>query len=240
MPIRILEYGLAPDSAGAGRHRGGLSTTMLFQVFAPHTVAHGAQPRPHGLHAVGDRGWCGGPSPPFIRNPGTTCEVDLGNTDVVTVEPGDIIRITAAGGGGWGPAHERDPRAVMADVRGGFVTVAGAACDYGVVIRNGAIDEGATAARRRAMAAGAGNEFFGHSPGRVAFEKVWTPQLYDRLMDLLWRVPVNWRFLVKHRLFAAVAALDTDNVDPDALDGALATLIDEHPQLREWVAADRT
>ena len=190
---------------------------------------------------MGNRGRRGGQVVRFTRNPGTAGEVDLGNTDVVTVEPGDIIRITAAGGGGWGPPRERDPRAVMADVRGGFVTVEGAARDYGVVIRDGMIDEDATAERRRAMAAAAGNEFFGHSPGRVTFEKVWTRQLYDRLTDLLWSVPVNWRFFVKHRLFAAVEALDTDDVDPDTLDDALAALIEEHPQLREWRApADRS
>ena len=49
VPIRILEYGLAPDSAGAGRHRGGLSTTMLFQQGAPHRLGirnHGKDPGP--------------------------------------------------------------------------------------------------------------------------------------------------------------------------------------------------
>ena len=213
---------------------------MLCQVFAPHTVLTARNRDRMVFTPWGISGGAAGKSSRFIRNPGTAREVDLGNTDVVTVEPGDIIRITAAGGGGWGPARERDPRAVMADVRGGFVTVEGAARDYGVVICDGAIDEGATAARRRAMAAGADNEFFGHSPGRVAFERVWTPRLYDRLTDLLWRVPVNWRFFVKHRLFDAVEALDAVEIDPDALDGAFAALIDEHPQLGEWVGADRT
>ena len=237
VPIRILEYGLAPDSAGAGKHRGGLSTTMLFQVFAPHTVLTARNRDRMVFTPWGVAGGAAGKSSEFVLNPGTPGEVDLGNTDVVTVEPGDIIRVTAAGGGGWGPAHEREPGVVLADVEGGFVTVGGAERDYGVAVRDGAIDEAATARRRRAMATGAGNEFFGHSPGRVAFEKVWTRPLYDRLTDLLRRVPVNWRFFVKHRLFAAVEARGADDVDPDTLDDALAALLDEHPQLRERVEA---
>ena len=235
VPIRILEYGLAPDSGGAGQNRGGLSTTMLFQVFAPQTVLTARNRDRMVFTPWGIAGGAAGKPSRFFRNPGTAAEEDLGNKDVVTVDPGDIIRITAAGGGGWGPAHERDPQAVLADVRGGFVTVRGAERDYGVVIREDKIDEDATAGRRRAMKARAGNEFFGHSPGRIAFEQVWTRQLYDRLTDLLWRVPVTWRFFVKHRLFAAVAALDSDDVDPATLDDALAALIEEHPQLREWV-----
>ena len=37
VPIRFLRYGLAPDTGGAGRWRGGLATQMEFQVFAPNT-----------------------------------------------------------------------------------------------------------------------------------------------------------------------------------------------------------
>ena len=37
VPIRILRYGLARDSAGAGRYRGGLATELEFEVFAPNT-----------------------------------------------------------------------------------------------------------------------------------------------------------------------------------------------------------
>ena len=235
VPIRILEYGLAPDSGGAGKHRGGLATSMLFQVFAPHTVLTARNRDRMAFTPWGIAGGAAGKPSRFIRNPGTAEEVDLGNTDVVTVEPGDVIRIEAAGGGGWGPAHERDPRAVLADVVGGFVTVDGAARDYGVVVRDGAVDERATAGRRRAMAARADDGFFGHGPDRVAFEKVWTRPLYDRLTDLLRRVPVDWRFFVKHRLFAAVEARGDGDVRPDALDDALSALLDEHPQLRERV-----
>ncbi len=38
VPVKILAYGLATDSGGTGRYRGGTGTTLLFQVFSPNTV----------------------------------------------------------------------------------------------------------------------------------------------------------------------------------------------------------
>jgi N-methylhydantoinase B len=48
--------------------------------------------------------------------------------------PGAILRYVNAGGGGWGDPLQRDPEAVKRDVRDGYVTLEGAARDYGVVI----------------------------------------------------------------------------------------------------------
>ena len=71
----------------------------------------------------------------FWRNAGLPNEVNLGNTDVVALDPGDIIYVTSGGGGGWGDPWERAPQAVLDDVRQGKVSVETAARDYGVVIR---------------------------------------------------------------------------------------------------------
>ena len=48
--------------------------------------------------------------------------------------PGAILRYVNAGGGGWGDPLQRDPEAVKRDVRDGYVSLEGAARDYGVVI----------------------------------------------------------------------------------------------------------
>ena len=55
------------------------------------------------------------------------------------------------GGGGYGDPLSRDPLRVLDDVRQGYVTVAAAEKDYGVVIdaENMIIDAAATEARRR-------------------------------------------------------------------------------------------
>lgn len=239
VPIKILEYGLAPDSGGPGLYRGGLSTTMKFQVFAPHTVLTARNRDRMKFTPWGIAGGSAGKSSLFIQNPDSKAPINLGNTDVVTVEPGDVIRITAAGGGGWGASYERDPATVLADVLGGFVSVEGAEKDYGVVIQDNAIDQAATEHCRRQMANCASNDFFGHSPGRIEFEKVWTLDLYEKLTELLWQVPVNWRYFVKHRLFATIEALQATDVSPQSLQFALDDLLSEHPQLRERVEKER-
>ena len=66
-------------------------------------------------------GRAGGPSG-FILNPGTNREVDLGNTDILTVGPGDVIHVACGGAGGWGDPLERAPDAVLLDWRRGWVT----------------------------------------------------------------------------------------------------------------------
>lgn len=72
--------------------------------------------------------------------------------------PGSVLRCLTNGGGGWGTPFERDPQKVLADVRDEYVSVEGAARDYGVVVvgdphfdpENLRIDEAATAALRAA------------------------------------------------------------------------------------------
>ena len=49
-------------------------------------------------------------------------------------DPMTVMRYINRGGGGWGDPMQRDPERVLIDVRDGYVTVAGAARDYGVVV----------------------------------------------------------------------------------------------------------
>jgi N-methylhydantoinase B len=76
------------------------------------------------------------------------------------VDKGSFLRIVSNGAGGWGDPLRRDPGRVLIDVRDGYVSIAGAARDYGVVVRGDpdhdpeglAIDEAATMRLRREMA----------------------------------------------------------------------------------------
>ena len=47
---------------------------------------------------------------------------------------GAVLRWRTNGGGGWGDAGTRDPQAVLRDVRDGYVSIKGAARDYGVCV----------------------------------------------------------------------------------------------------------
>ena len=58
-----------------------------------------------------------------------------------------------SGGGGFGDPFQRDTESVLADVRAGYVTEAGARKDYAVIVRDGVLDEEATRANRQAARA---------------------------------------------------------------------------------------
>jgi N-methylhydantoinase B len=78
-------------------------------------------------------------------------------------KPNTTFRYLTNGGGGFGNALEREPDRVKRDVRDGYVTIEGAARDYGVVVTGDPdndpeglqIDQPATDARRAEMAAAA-------------------------------------------------------------------------------------
>ncbi len=150
-PVEILRYEFLTDRAGAGLYRGGApfgrdyrikATTASLQVRADR-----ASFRPYGLY--------GGAAGHFARNilnPGTAGERPLSPKFTMDVVAGDVLRHELAGPGGWGDPLERPPEAVLEDVRDGFVSIAGALRDYGVVILADSVDAAATAAARAAKA----------------------------------------------------------------------------------------
>ena len=153
----------------------------------------------------------------FTRNPRTPQAQDLGNTDLLSCAPGDVIRLEGAGGGGWGHPFERDPQRVLDDVRRGHVSIEAARECYAVGIVDGEVDGTQTAALREIAAANAasasGNRFdFGAS--RDAHEARWTRARYAALTERLATVPVAWRFFVKHRMFEALAARCANDTAP--------------------------
>jgi N-methylhydantoinase B len=71
----------------------------------------------------------------------------------VPVDSEVIVR--TGGGGGFGNPLDRDPQAVRNDVREGFVSVASARDDYGVVMRDDlTLDEAGTVRQRDALRSG--------------------------------------------------------------------------------------
>jgi len=64
-----------------------------------------------------------------------------------------VLLMESSGGGGFGDPLERDPVMVVADLAEGYVTPAAAEAIHGVVLTNGAVDAGATVARRAELRA---------------------------------------------------------------------------------------
>jgi N-methylhydantoinase B len=239
VPVKILKYGLAPDSGGAGRHRGGTGTTLEFQVSAPDTVVTARNRDRSRFTPWGSCGGEAGKASQFLLNPGSNREVNLGNTDVVTVQPGDIIRITSAGAGGWGDPFEREVERVLDDVRRGFVSLANAEAEYGVVIRNDAIDAKATAARRALKNGATSRGGFGFNKAWLDFEAVWTRANYERLTALLAKLPVEWRFFIKHRVFEGMEALPAAERTGkgDEVERIFDRVAGQYPQLKTFAGA---
>ena len=238
VPIRIERYGLARDSGGPGLHRGGLATELRFEVFAPNTRVTARNRDRTRFTSWGILGGAAGTPSRFMLNPGTPDEQDLGNTDIVTLGPGDVIHIVCGGAGGWGDPLERPAESVLLDVRRGFVSAQRAESDYGVVLCNGEVDEAATIRRRSQLAQSGEHPFFGFGLARKAYEAVWTADNYAALTEKLATLPVHWRFFVKHRIFEHVEALRPDERkgNGDEVRNAFALVVSSYKQLQTDVS----
>ncbi len=165
-PFIVERLGLAVDSGGPGRHRGGLGydkhIRMLrdanFMSIADRSV----------LACWGVRGGRAGRPFSVVVDPGGPNErVIDALADAEPVRAGEIIRIRTTGGGGWGDALERPYEEVLRDVRWGKVSVEGAWADYGVRVADGTVDQPASDQERasRRAARPADQPFFDRGPG---------------------------------------------------------------------------
>ena len=88
---------------------------------------------------------------PRMRIGGSQDRHDL-KANNLPLRAGDTVTMDTGGGGGWGDPFERDPDAVLRDVRAGLISVTRARERYGVAVAGSppAIDDAATAELRRA------------------------------------------------------------------------------------------
>src|SRR6266480_2331960 len=169
-PLVVERLGLAVDSGGPGRFRGGLGYEKLirmrvdgyFMSIADRSI----------LSCWGVNGGRAGRPFQVTIDPGGSGERDVdAMADGEFVPAGTLIRIRTTGGGGWGDPLERDPALVARDVRWGKVSLAAAMADYGVVLTGPAddpvVDGEATGRRRGDLRAGRpdARPFFDRGPG---------------------------------------------------------------------------
>lgn len=131
-PFIVERLGLAIDSGGAGRYRGGLGyekhIRMLkdanFMSIADRSI----------LACWGLKGGKAGASFSVTIDVGGANERNIDAlADAAPVKQGEIIRIRTTGGGGWGDPLLRPFADVERDLRWGKVSFAGAQTDYGVI-----------------------------------------------------------------------------------------------------------
>ncbi|MEA2524877.1 MAG: N-methylhydantoinase [Thermomicrobiales bacterium] len=192
MPVLVEEYGYRPHSAGAGRWRGGSAIRFRMKTFAPETImtARGLERftfRPYGLRG-GNPGQLGR----GVLNPGTPGERNVGKIDVLRLDPGDVVMFESASGGGYGNPLEREPELVLADIAADFINAAQALEDYGVVVRDGHVDEEATIAERAGRSVSEG-PFFDGGPERAAHEERWPGWLQAEMATVVLGYPAALR-----------------------------------------------
>ena len=164
-PLRIERYSTAPDSGGAGLHRGGNGIHMTYRFLADGEIAiHDDRwfVPPWGVNG----GHPGARARKVLERADGTTEIVGNKVESVAVKAGDLLHFITWGGGGWGDPLARDPELVSLEIRQGLVTPEGARA-YGVVADGeGAVDAAATAALRAEMSANRGElPLFDYGPG---------------------------------------------------------------------------
>jgi N-methylhydantoinase B len=146
-PVRIAQLSLVEDSEGPGRFRGGLGLRKDFRMLQPTTftiLADRDREGPWGAFG-------GGTAPPaeyvLIRD---GLETRLGSKSTTDLVAGDVISVRSCGGGGYGPARQRDPARVLRDVLEGKVSARRAREEYLVAIDDRRVDHEATTELRGA------------------------------------------------------------------------------------------
>ncbi len=151
-PVRYTNWTLRQDSAGPGRHRGGLGASYEIELLAEDAEAFAFGDRAH-FAPPGVAGGGGAATNRIaFRTDGVEVLPELGSKSTgVRLRAGDRVRIDSPGGGGYGEPSERDPEAVRRDVALGYVSAGSARDDYLVALdATGAVDVEATATLRGA------------------------------------------------------------------------------------------
>ncbi|QHE87798.1 hydantoinase B/oxoprolinase family protein [Hydrogenophaga sp. BPS33] len=130
-PLHVELYGLAEDSAGAGRHRGGLGIVREVRVLRGDTVMS-SRSDSHFRGAEGAEGGGEGGRGLLLLNAGLPHEQKLASkVSQVVLARGDTVRIQTPGGAGFGDPAERPIEALADDLQDGVMSMAVAEKLYG-------------------------------------------------------------------------------------------------------------
>ena len=145
-PLEVVREEIRTDSCGHGRRRGGFGLQLELKALSRQStfslVSDRAIVPPFGVLG----GSSGAPNEYSIRSNGQVTPLATpGKASGVPLSQNDVVVACTAGGGGYGPPHEREPDLVAADVADGFLTRESARVHYGVVVQDsGVLDIAAT------------------------------------------------------------------------------------------------
>jgi len=156
IPLYVRRYEYIQDSEGAGRQRGGLGIRRDMEFYdhdASFTVlSDRSKNAPWGIFD----GHSGRPAR-YVINPDEERRV-LSSKSTTKLTPGDVASVQTPGGGGYGDPVERDPEAVLEDVRNEKTSVTKAEKEYHVIIDEETLEIDREATERRRADARSGGE----------------------------------------------------------------------------------
>jgi len=174
MPFMYLARRNVPDSGGLGKFRGGMGGEAIYMVYGTDQLVFGTMGL--GKKTPGGHGIFGGYPPDLQQNkyvlnsniaqwfkesrsPTTFAELDLlegniifppANFHAIPVKQYDIILFRWGAGGGYGDPLDRDPEAVLRDLKMNAISLKTVEGVYGVVLKKDgtAVDLDATERKR--------------------------------------------------------------------------------------------
>lgn len=153
-PLRIERCEIREGGCGDGEFRGGFGLRREVKILSPR-AALSVLSEKNVIPPYGVEGGSNGAANRFtvVRDGKTIEPSDVpGKVSGFALRTGDVVREETAGGGGYGDPLKRKAEKVLADVVEGYLSAEQAEERFGVVIRDGKIDESATDARRGELA----------------------------------------------------------------------------------------
>jgi N-methylhydantoinase B len=127
-PVMVQRYNVWKDSAGPGRHRGGIGCVREYRLLVDCILTVRSSNHRHGAWGLN-----GGEGPPLSRtiiNPGTAQAEEMDCMETRMVPAGTVLRMEQAGGGGYGNPRERPQEMIRRDIDDGYVSAEAAAEQY--------------------------------------------------------------------------------------------------------------
>jgi len=153
-PVRFTKWALRPDSGGTGQYRGGLGAVYEISLLEKDADVFLFGER----GKVPPRGVVGGADAAtnrfyYEQSDGEHSPPMKSKMVGIHIERGQHVRLETPGGGGYGDAFKRDPERVLKDVVQGYIAAETAREAYGVVLKDGVVDQAGTAALREERSA---------------------------------------------------------------------------------------
>jgi N-methylhydantoinase B len=190
-PLVVRRHELIDGRIGHGRYRGGAAVRIELECRAPE-----ARITVRGLDRFRFQPWGvfggkpGSNSRTYVVHADGVTE-EIGRIKLLVLRRGDRLVMESSSGGGFGDPFERDPAAVLRDVRDGVLTAEVAREAYGVAIAGGSVDAQATAVLRAAQRPA--TIAVAHGAERLAFERRWPIETSIALSKALLEKPAGLR-----------------------------------------------